>query len=94
MNPTELVKRQKKEYWQAKTSQNLANPNRGIDPKVRLDIKYRLDPNLGDVVSYLIPLECCSNISNSPVLFDETWDEIINETWDQLVVISWDMMHP
>jgi hypothetical protein len=65
MNPTQLIQRQKVQYWQAKTIQNLANPNRGVDPQIRSDIKYRLDANLGDVIPKFFASNCCYPFSGS-----------------------------
>jgi hypothetical protein len=65
MNSTQQIQKQKKSYWQKKTDQNLANPNRSSDPSERNDIKNALDPNLGDDLPQVFNVGCCYPILGS-----------------------------
>jgi len=93
MNPTQLVQKQKIEYWQGRTNQDLANPNRESDPRERNDIKCRLDPNLGDVIPPFYAPGCCYPDSGSiiypvppaPVLTVISGSAILHWTYDGII---------
>jgi len=94
MNPTQQVKKQKDEYWKARTAKDLADPNRGSDPRERTDIKLKLDSNLGDVPTPFYSPTCCYSVTSStpgdppfpPVLTVISGSAILNWTSDRGII--------